>query len=66
MGGVQLGIFRADLVLMRGGHRHLTDFRLVLRWVKSRDCPPGPMSALGGSGRAAPKEEVRALTPKRS
>jgi len=23
------------------------------------DCPPGPMSALGGSGRAAPKEEVR-------
>ena len=24
------------------------------------DCHPGPMSALGGSGRAAPKEEVRA------
>ena len=23
------------------------------------DCPPGPMSALGGSGRATPKEEVR-------
>jgi PAS domain S-box-containing protein len=23
------------------------------------DCPPGPMPALGGSGRAAPKEEVR-------
>ncbi|MGA6938494.1 MAG: hypothetical protein WB041_24365, partial [Pseudolabrys sp.] len=24
-----------------------------------QDRPPGPMSALGGSGRAAPKEEVR-------
>ena len=23
------------------------------------DCPPGPMSARGESGRAAPKEEVR-------
>ena len=23
------------------------------------DCPPGPMSALGGSGHAAPREEVR-------
>src|SRR6476469_2898591 len=23
------------------------------------DCPPGPMSALGGIGRAGPKEEVR-------
>src|SRR4051794_21919469 len=29
------------------------------------DCPPGPMSALGGSGRAAPKEEVPVFTPKR-
>ena len=26
------------------------------------DCPPGRMSALGGSGRAAPREEVRVWT----
>ena len=29
------------------------------RSLKPTDCPRGPMSALGGSGRAAPKEEVR-------
>ena len=27
--------------------------------ARPTDYPPGPMSALGGSGRAAPKEEVR-------
>ncbi len=27
--------------------------------LDQRTAPPGPMSALGGSGRAAPKEEVR-------
>jgi hypothetical protein len=27
--------------------------------ILAADCPPGPMSALGGSGRAVPKEEVR-------
>jgi hypothetical protein len=29
------------------------------------NCPPGPMSALGASGRAAPKEEVRVWTHSR-
>ena len=33
--------------------------RRALGEVEPTDCPPGPMSALGGSGRAAPKEEVR-------
>ena len=26
---------------------------------EQENCPPGPMSALGGSGRTAPKGEVR-------
>ena len=33
--------------------------RRALGEVESTNGPPGPMSALGGSGRAAPKEEVR-------
>jgi hypothetical protein len=32
---------------------------LLLREARASDCPPGPMSAFGGSGRAARKEEVR-------
>jgi hypothetical protein len=33
-----------------------------LSQLDQRTAPPGPMSALGGSGRAAPKEEVRVWT----
>src|SRR4029077_10310992 len=39
--------------------RHDRVQRRALGEVEPTDCPRGPMSALGGSGRAAPKEKVR-------
>ena len=45
-----------------GVWRSSSSFRAMTKQncaARPTDCPPGPMSALGGSGRAAQKEEAR-------
>ena len=48
-----------DVVLQLDGLAERERHRRRAQAQLPTDCPPGPMSALGGSGRAAPKEEVR-------
>ena len=51
----QIGILLHKILQMRRDRVQ----RRALGEVEPTDRPPGPMSAPGGSGRAAPKEEVR-------
>ena len=53
-------VLQLDDLAERERHRRRAQAQLSrIAQLDQTDCPPGPMSALGGSGRAAPKEEVR-------
>ena len=55
-------VLQLDGLAERERHRRRAQAQLSRIAQLETDCPPGPMSALGGSGRAAPKEEVRVWT----
>ena len=50
-------VLQLDGLAERERHRRRAQAQLLRSLTN--DCPRGPMSALGRSGRAAPKEEVR-------
>ena len=53
-------VLQLDGLAERERHRRRAQAQLSrIAQLDQRTAPPGAMSALGGSGRAAPKEEVR-------
>jgi hypothetical protein len=53
-------VLQLDGLAERERHRRRAQAQLSrIAQLDPTDCPPGPMSALGGSGHAASKEEVR-------
>ena len=53
-------VLQLDGLAERERHRRRAQAQLSrIAQLDQTDCPRGPMSALGGSGRAARKEEVR-------
>ena len=53
-------VLQLDGLAERERHRRRAQAQLSrIAQLDQTDCPRGPMSALGGSGHAAPKEEVR-------